>query len=308
MAERRDWDCIVVGGGAAGLSAALVLGRARRRTLIVDAGSPSNLAADAVGGLLGHDRRPPAELYAKGREELAEYPSAELRAGEVVGGEATGDGFLLELSGGTTESARRVLIAAGMDYRYPAIPGAEERWGHSVFHCPFCHGWEVRDRPLAVLDTGPMTAHRALLIRAWSDDVTLLSNGPSALDAADAERIEAAGVRIDERPIASLQGEGRELSAVAFEDGDELECGALLIGTTLHQRSDLAARLGARLTEPGPVVVDGVVVDDDFESSVPGLYASGDTLPKPPSIQHAISSGSGAAAKIVGSLTSQVAP
>src|SRR5687767_13545199 len=154
MAEDRVWDCIVVGAGAAGLSGALVLGRARRRTLVVDAGEPSNRFAHGIGGLLGQDTRPPEEFYAAGCAELAAYPTVELRAGEVLRGDRQDDGFVLELADGSRETARRVLLATGMDYRYPALPGIEPRWGRSVFHCPFCHGWEVRDQALGVLDRG----------------------------------------------------------------------------------------------------------------------------------------------------------
>ncbi|HWJ63477.1 MAG TPA: FAD-dependent oxidoreductase, partial [Acidimicrobiales bacterium] len=139
----ENWDCIVVGGGAAGLSAALVLGRARRRTLVIDAGRQSNAVAHGIGGLLGHDGRPPAELYELGRGELAAYPTVEVRDGEVVAGEADDGRFTLQLADGRTETAKRVLLAGGMDYRRPDVAGAEERWGRSVFHCPFCHGWEV---------------------------------------------------------------------------------------------------------------------------------------------------------------------
>ena len=135
------WDCVVVGGGAAGLSAGLVLGRARRRTLLVDAGQQSNLAAHGIGGLLGHDGRPPGELYEAGRREIAAYPSVEVRTVEVVTGERAGDVFELELSDGRRERTRRVLLATGMEYRPPALPGLAELWGRSAFHCPFCHGW-----------------------------------------------------------------------------------------------------------------------------------------------------------------------
>ncbi len=183
------WECIVVGGGAAGLSAALVLGRARRRTLVIDGGDQSNLVAHGIGGLLGHDGRPPAELYAAGRRELAAYPSVEVRSGQVVGGERCEAGFVLELSGGVHEAARRVLLATGMDYRLPDLPGIGERWGRSVFHCPFCHGWEMRDQPLGVLDRGATGARRALLLRQWSEDVTLLTSGPAELQDDDEQRL-----------------------------------------------------------------------------------------------------------------------
>src|SRR5215204_4296969 len=221
----RNWDCIVVGGGAAGLSAALVLGRARRTTLVVDGGRQSNLAAHGIGGLLGHDGRP-ADLYAAGREELAAYATVELRAGEIAAGERDEAGFTLELADGTRERARRVLLATGMEYRYPALPGIAERWGRSVFHCPFCHGWEVREQALGVLDRGAEGARRALLLRSWSDDVTLFADGPAELGAEEAAHLEAAGVAIDERRVAELRGPGGSLTGIGFADGTERAVGA----------------------------------------------------------------------------------
>jgi thioredoxin reductase len=294
-----DWDCIVVGAGAAGLSAALVLGRARRRTLVVDAGEQSNLPANGIGGLLGQDGRPPEAFYAAAREELAAYPAVVLRSGEVVGGERQDDGIVLDLGGGEREPARSVLLATGMDYRRPELPGVEERWGRSVFHCPFCHGWEVRDRVLGVLDRGATGVQRALLLRAWSDDVTLLTDGPAQLDEDEAERLRATGVDVDERPVAGVRGPGDTLTAVAFADGSERRCDGLLVPVTLHQRSPLAEQLGAALAAEGPVVADAVEVDAGFHSSVPGLSAAGDASGQMPSVANAIAAGSTAAAMIV---------
>lgn len=302
MDHDHPWDCIVVGGGAAGLSAALVLGRARRRTLVVDAGRPSNRVADGIGGLLGHDRRPPAELYAAGRAELAAYPSVDVREGEVVAGTRTEAGFVLDFADGRRESARRVLLATGMDYRHPDLPGVAERFGRSVFHCPFCHGWEVRNRPLGVLDRGETGVLRALLLTAWSDDVTLFADGPAELDPADADRLRVAGVTVDERLVASLRGPGDELAAVVFADGGERRCEGLLVPVTLHQRSNLAAQLGADAAAPGHVAADAVEVDAMFESTVPGLSAAGDLSAQMPSVANAVAAGSNAAAAIVRSL------
>jgi thioredoxin reductase len=293
------WESIVVGAGAAGLSAAVVLGRARRQTLVVDAGKQSNRVADGIGGLLGQDGRPPSDFYAAGREELQAYPSVELRRGTVVSGEAADGGFVLELDDGSRESARRVLLATGMDYRYPELPGVAERWGGSVFHCPFCHGWEHRDEQLCVLDRGASGVHRALLLRLWSDDVTLMSDGPAELEGEDARRLSDAGVAIDERPVAGLVGPGGALTAIALADGDEQPCTGLLVPTTMHQRSPLAEQLGARLSEPGPVVVDAIEVDSSFRTSVPGLFAAGDVTGEMPSVARAIGAGHSAAAMIV---------
>lgn len=297
-----SWDCIVVGAGAAGLSAGLVLGRARRRTLVIDAEGQSNLVADGIGGMLGQDTRPPADFYAAGREELAPYPSVELRLGDVVNGERTHDGFTLELSDGSSETARHVLLATGMDYRYPALPGVEERWGRSVFHCPFCHGWEHRDEPLAVLDRGASGLHRSLLLRGWSEDVTLLTDGDPELEADELDRLREAGVAVDQRPVAGLEGPGATLAAVAFADGAERPCGGVLVPVTLHQRSALAAQLGAAISEPGQPAVDGVTVDAGFATNVPGLFAAGDASGVMPSVANAVASGNTAAATLVGSL------
>jgi thioredoxin reductase len=301
----KEWDCIVIGAGAAGLSAALVLGRARRRTLVVDAGGQSNRAAPGIGGLLGQDGRPPAEFYAAAREELAAYPTVELRSGEVLGGERQDGGFALDLAGGSRETARRVLLATGMDYRLPALPGIAERWGDSVFHCPFCHGWEVRDQPLGVLDRGASGMRRALLLRFWSEDVTLLADGPAELDAGDLERLRAAGVDVDERPVAGLRGPDGDLAAVAFADGGERPCRALLVPVTLHQRSALAEQLGATTAEAGPLVADAVEVEAGFHTGVPGLSAAGDTTGQMQSVANAVAAGSGAAAMIVHDLMAE---
>jgi thioredoxin reductase len=302
-----NWDCIVIGGGAAGLSAALVLGRARRRTLVIDAGEQSNRAAHGIGGLLGQDGRPPDEFYAAGRDELAAYPAVELRPGEVVGAERNGDGIVLELADGERERARRVLLATGMDYRRPELAGIEERWGGSVFHCPFCHGWEVRERALGVLDRGETGVQRALLLRAWSDDVTLYSDGPAELDTDEAELLRGAGVDVDERPVAGLRGPGEELSAIVFADGSERDCGGLLVPVTLHQRTKLAEQLGATLVSKSPLVADAVEVDEGFHSSVAGLFAAGDASGQMQSVANAIAAGSRAAAMIVHGLMADYA-
>jgi thioredoxin reductase len=302
--DQGPWDCIVVGGGAAGLSAALVLGRARKRTLVVDAGEPSNRFAEGIGGLLGSDHRPPQDFYAAARAELEPYPAVDVRSGEVVRGERNGDdSFALELSDGSAEHARRVVLATGMDYRYPDLPGVAERWGRAVFHCPFCHGWEVRDQPLAVLDSSEQGIHRSILLTSWSDDVTLLTNGPAAFDASAAERLRAAGVEVDERPVARVAGPGEAVDAVEFADGDQLVCHGVLVGVTLHQRSDLGPQLGAELAPPNPVFADALEVDGMLRTTSPGVFAAGDVSAQgPTSVALAVAAGSTAANGVVASL------
>ena len=296
------WDCIIVGGGAAGLSAGLVLGRARRHTLLVDAGEQSNLAAHGIGGLLGHDGRSPAELYATGRRELAVYPSVELRTGEVVSGERIDGVFMLELGDGRRERTRRVLLATGMEYRPSPLPGLAALWGRSVFHCPFCHGWEAREQPLAVFAQGGKAVHAALLLRGWSDDIVLLTDGPAGLDDDDRLQLATAGVRIDERPVAELAARDGELAAIVFADGSRLERRGLLVATTLHQRSRLAEQLGAGSGDSTPVAVDPVDVDQLWRTTAPGVFAAGDVSAQMPQVAAAIAAGSLAATAVVQSL------
>lgn len=295
---KNSWDCIVVGAGAAGLSAALVLGRARRRTLVVDAGKPSNAVAAGIGGLLGSNERPPADYYAAGRAEALAHPTVEIRTGEVTGAGSSTDGLVLELADGNEETTRRVLLATGMEYRTPDVPGIRERFGRSVFHCPFCHGWEVRDRSLAVLDGGPMGVERALLLRSWSDDVTLLTDGPAQLGDERA-RLRSAGVAVDERGVSELRGPGTDLEEVAFDDGAVRRVGGLLVPVTLHQRSTLAGQLGATEQEPGPVAADALEIDPMYHTSAPGVWAAGDVSTQMPSVAGAVAAGSTAAGMIV---------
>jgi len=297
----EHWDCVIAGGGAAGLSAALVLGRARRRTLVVDAGEQSNNAAHGIGGLLGYDGRAPADLYEAGRAELAGYPSVDFRRGEII---SAREGFTVELDDGTTETARTVLLATGMDYRPPAIRGLSELWGNSAFHCPFCHGWEVRDQPLAVLANGDRAEHLALLLRGWSDDIIVLTDGPAELTADQRRSMATAGVGIDERPVTELTSQNGQLDGVIFADGQRLARAGILVATTLHQRSTLADQLGVA-TVASRIAVDAVVVDAFARTSVPGVFAAGDICAQMPQVAAAVAAGSLAGASIMQYLMSQ---
>ncbi|ORW68647.1 NAD(P)/FAD-dependent oxidoreductase [Mycolicibacter senuensis] len=295
------WDCIVVGGGAAGLSAGLVLGRARRKTLLIDAGEQSNLPATGIGGLLGHDGRPPAELYGIGRRELASY-GVQIRSGEVIDISRVDEDFVVRSADGADERARRVLLATGMAYLPPELPGLAPLWGRSVFHCPFCHGWEVSGQPLALLARGEKAVHLALLLRCWSDDIVLLADGSADLDDAGRARLAGAGVRVDERPVAALDAADGDLSAVVFADGSRLPRRGLLVATGMRQRDRLAERLGVDITGPGPVAEDPVGVDPLCRTSVSGVFAAGDLTGEMPQVAVAIAAGARAAAAVVQSL------
>lgn len=264
-------EAIVVGGGAAGLSAALVLGRARVRTLVVDAGRPSNLAAPAIGGLLGQDGTSPAQLYAAGRAQVAALPAVELRGGQVNGIEPTGGGgdpaFRARLAGGDAVSARRVLLAGGMRYDLPGTPGLAALWGDIAFACPYCHGWEHRDRRIGILGAGG-AAHRAELLRSWSDDLVVLADGE---EPDDRDALTAAGVPVEERPVAGVAP-----GLVRFAGGGQLAVDALHVLAPMAPRDDLAARLGVATTDLPPRGT-GIAVADRFgATSVPGVFAAGD--------------------------------
>ncbi|AFM15636.1 thioredoxin reductase [Mycolicibacterium chubuense NBB4] len=299
-----EWECAVVGAGAAGLSAALVLGRARRRTIVVDADNPSNRASPGIGGLLGFDQRPPDELYAAGRAELAAYPSVEYRRGEVLSGRGVDRGFVLDVADGPEVRAKRVLLATGMDYCPPQLPGLAEMWGRSVFQCPFCHGWEMRDKKLAALASGEQGMHTALMLRGWTDDVVLLTDGRSSLTPDDERVLDAAGITLDDRRVVELIGADGELSEVAFADGTRLAREGLLVEAPVRQRSPLAEQLGATCA-PGPLDTQPLGVDAIHRTSVGGVFAAGDVCTEQPHIAGAIATGSQAAMIIVQSLLAE---
>ena len=259
---QTDFQALVVGGAAAGLSAALVLGRARVRTLVIDAGEPSNGSAPAIGGLLGQDATSPAQLYAAGREQLTELPTVVLREGVVTGIDRAA-AFRATLAGGETITAGRVLIAGGMRYGVPDVPGLSKLWGDRAFMCPYCHGWEHRDQKIAILG-GAGAAHRVALLRSWTSDLVVLSDGEPTDDLGD--------VPVDERPVASVAP-----GLVRFVDGNELEVDALHVMAPMAARDGLVAGLGLETTDSPQGT--GLAVADRFgATSVPGVFAAGDAV------------------------------
>jgi thioredoxin reductase len=292
-------DVAIVGGGPAGLSAALVLGRARRTVVLFDAGEQNNLPAAHVGGLFGHDGTPPAELYRQARAQLEPYPTVVVREATVASVRREHDGFTVTTDGGEVH-ARRLLLATGMRYELPDLPGLRELWGDTVFHCPFCHGWEVRDRRLAVLAEGDELVERALLLRNWSEDIVALANGSPDIGVEASARLERAGIELAERPIVELRrrsdrgAPGPRLAGVVFDDGSVLERDGRLVGVSLTQRSPFAAELGLELTER-----DTIAVDNRGRTSLAGVYAAGDIAEPIQQVVIAAAAGGIAAASIV---------
>lgn len=289
-APTAPYDVVVVGGGAAGLSAALVLGRARLRVVVIDAGSPRNAPAAHMQGYLSRDGMSPAELLAVGRDEVRRY-GVDLVDGTVEVVEPAGAGFDIRLAGRGTVTARRVLVATGLGDELPDIPGVRERWGRDLLHCPYCHGWEVRDQRLGVIGSVPESVQHALLVRQWSDDVTFLAHTRGL---ADGERtaLAARGIEVVEGTVARLVVDDDRLTGVELDDGRFVARDAVFVRPRLRPHPDgILARLGCDLDAAGFPVVDG-----SGRTSVAGVWAAGNAAD--PRAQVITAAGEGSAAAI----------
>ncbi|MFE5796803.1 NAD(P)/FAD-dependent oxidoreductase [Streptomyces sp. NPDC056503] len=286
--EENSYEVVVVGGGAAGLSAALILGRSRRRTLVVDAGEPRNAPSGHMQGYLSRDGMSPAEFLAAGRRELLAY-GVEVRPGEVTGAVPDGDGFVLTLADGTALSARRLVVATGLVDELPEIDGLAGRWGRDVLHCPYCHGWEVRDRPFGVIAHPTMPAHQALMVSHWSSDVTLFPNG-AELTEEDGRLLAAAGVRTVPGAVAGIAVEDDRLTGVRLADGRTVGCEVVFAAATrLTARDGVLGQLGAeRYETPFGFFVK---VDETGRTSVPGVWAAGNVTGPTEQVVNAASGG-----------------
>ncbi len=271
MDER--YDVVVIGGGAAGLSGALTLSRARRSVLVVDAGEPRNAPAGHVHNYLGREGTPPAELYAIGRGEV-EGCGGEIRSGRVVQVRREDDGFLLALDGGGAVRARRLLLATGLVDDLPDLPGVAERWGSTVLHCPYCHGWETRDRAVGIVSTGPMGVHAAKMWRQWTDDVVLFVHTGAEPSDDELEALAARGVRVVWTEVRGLEG-GAD---VRLADGELVARDAVVVTTRMVATGELLAGLGAT---PVPMEMHGAVLgsfvpaDPMGRTDAPGVWVAG---------------------------------
>lgn len=267
-------DVVVVGGGAAGLSAALTLARARRSITVVDAGAPRNAPADGVHGLLALDGINPADLLARARWEVLEY-GGELLSGEVAHVSPSAHGFAVELRDGSILQARRLLIATGLIDELPEISGVREQWGRGVLHCAYCHGWEVRDRRIGILATGPMSVHQALMFHQWSRRVQFFTNDVE-LELADRAKLDALSIPVLDGQILQVVIEGDRVSGVRVkrEGGDAVtEVDIVVVSTKMVARTAPFAEIGIVAT-PHPA---GAFIESDAfgRSAVPGVWVAG---------------------------------
>ncbi|MEN0065795.1 MAG: NAD(P)/FAD-dependent oxidoreductase [Myxococcota bacterium] len=289
-------DVLVIGGGPAGLTAALMLGRARRRVCVIDAGNPRHAVSSGVHNFLTRDGMAPAALRSVSWEQMAAYPSVQRVEGRVRTLVQRPEGWIAIAEDGTSWQARSVLLATGMVDEHPDIPGYTERWGEAIHFCPFCHGWEVRDRPLGLLANGPFALHMAPMLRNWSADVAIFTHGTPAAPALR-EWAEAQALPLYEAPIARLEGPGRSLQSVHLADGQALSRAALFVHAPQHQ-VPLVQDLGLACTDEGYVVVDEMQ-----RTSLPGLWAAGDLTTRYQQVVEAAAQGGRAAGGIQMALT-----
>jgi thioredoxin reductase len=265
------YDVVIVGAGPAGLSAALILGRCRRTVLVCDTGQPRNRASHALHGYLTRDGVDPAGFRAIGRRELEPYETVEVRDIGASHAECRGGRFYVRLADSTEVSARKLLIATGVRDNLPDLPGIRELYGHSVFHCPYCDGWEVRDQPLAIYGRGARGLGLSLELTGWSRDLVLCTDGPPEIDEEGLQRLSLNGIGLRDERIRALEGTDGILQRVMFETGDPLPRRALFFTTGQSQQSELAVLLGCEFNEKGTVRTG------KYESThLTGLYVAGD--------------------------------
>jgi thioredoxin reductase len=297
VVRMAELDVVVIGGGAAGLSGALMLARARRSVVVVDAGTPRNAPAAGVHGLLGRDGTPPAGLLDRGRAEVRSY-GGEIVRGEVETVERDGDRFAVRVAGGGTLRARRLLVTTGLVDELPDVPGLRERWGRDVVHCPYCHGWEVRDRAIGVLATGPMSVHQALLFRQWSADVTLFTHRAPAPDPEQAERLAARGIAVVTGEVAALEVAGDRLTGVRLADGTVIAREVVAVAPRMVARAGLLESLGLRAVEHPSGAGEHVPADPTGRTEVAGVWVAGNVTDLSAQVGTAAAAAAFAAAQI----------
>ncbi|KAB2343378.1 NAD(P)/FAD-dependent oxidoreductase [Actinomadura rudentiformis] len=271
------YDVIVIGGGAAGLSGALALARSRRSVLAIDAGEPRNAPAGHIHNYLGREGTPPGELLAIGRDEVTAY-GGEIVSGTVTAARKADDGFHVELADGRAAHARRLLITTGLVDELPDVPDIAERFGRDVLHCPYCHGWEVRDQAIGVLGTNPFGLHQAKLFSQLSADVTYFVHTGPAPSEAEREQLAKRGITFVEGEVAGIEVRDDQLTGVRLRSGEVVSRQALVVSPRFTARADLFEPLGLKPEElevGGHVFGSYIAADPSGATSVPGVYVAG---------------------------------
>jgi thioredoxin reductase len=305
MAQEAWYDVVVIGGGAAGLSGALALARSRRSVLVIDSGQPRNAPSPHVHNYLSRDHTPPSEVLAAGRAEVMGY-GGEIVAGNVatverIDGDDERGGFRVRYEEGGSVFARRLLVATGLVDQLPDIPGVAQRWGHDVLHCPYCHGWEVRDQAIGILGTGPMTVHGAQMFRQLSADVVVFQHTAPPLTEEQGEQLRARGITVVEGEVAALEIHDDRLTGVRLCSGAVIPRDAVVVASVVVPRGDLFTSLGLETTNfevAGYVFGTHVVADANGATNVPGVWAAGNVTDPNSQVISAASAGLRAGAMI----------
>lgn len=272
MNDSTQFDVAIIGGGAAGLSAAVALARSLRSVVVIDGGEPRNAPAAGAHNVLGREGIAPGDLLAAGRREAEGY-GAIVRHAEAVDARRTDAGIDVDLAGDETISVRRVLLATGLIDELPDVRGVGDFWGSTVLHCPYCHGWEVRGQRIGVIGTGPAGVHQALLFRQLSDDVTLFRHTMPEIDAGDAAKLSAVGIRVVDGVVDELRGRGASVDTVALADGRESAVDAVVVAPRFVARADLYLKLGGTLSDhPMGEFIDAGPMG---RTEIPGVWAAG---------------------------------
>lgn len=301
------YDVVVIGGGAAGLSGALMLGRSRRSVLVIDAGEPRNAPAAGVHGFLTRDGMSPAALLEAGREEVRGY-GVQVLDGRVAAVESVDGGFTVTLEDGSRVGARRLLVTTGLIDELPDVPGVRERWGRDVLHCPYCHGWEVRDQAIGILGSGPMAVHQALMFRQLSDDVILFQHTSPTLSEEQAEQLTARDITVVEGEVSSLEVHDDQLTGVRMESGELVPRQAVVVAPRFVARAEVLSALGLETSDremAGHVLGSYVPADATGATTVPGVWVAGNIADPFGQVVAAANTGAQAGAHINADLISE---
>jgi len=301
---RMSYDVVVVGGGAAGLSGALMLGRSRRRVVVIDSGAPRNAPAAGVHGFLSRDGMSPAELLATGRAEVRRY-GGQVVDGEVAAAARDGEGFTVDLADGRSVRARRLLVTTGLTDELPDVPGLAARWGRDVVHCPYCHGWEVRDRAIGVLTSGPMSPHQALLFRQLSEDVTYFSHISPPPAGEEAEQLAARGIRVVTGAVAALEIADDRITGIRLRDGRVVPRQVVAVATRMTARAAFLGTLGLGPTAHPAGMGEHVATGPAGLTGVPGIWAAGNVTDLTAQVGAAAAAGALAGAAINADLVAE---